>query len=73
VKLQVFFLRLIQSQPQTGPASAESLKNDPQGLPGVFVEDAGKHPFGLFGDFHLGFPFSRVDGFGFKYMEFYMP
>jgi hypothetical protein len=54
---QILLLWLIQSQPQAGPASAETLKNDPQGLSRIFAENSAQLFLGLFGNFHRRVPF----------------
>jgi len=46
-------LWLIQSQPQTGAASAKAFKNDAQELPLVLLEDRSQLFLGQIGDLHL--------------------
>lgn len=55
----VTFLRLIQSQSQTGPASSETLKHYPQTLALVFLQDIEKLGKGVLRNFHYSITFQN--------------
>lgn len=55
----VTFLRLIQSQSQTGPASSEALKHNPQTFALVLLQDIEKLGKGVLRYFHHSITFQN--------------